>query len=167
MRKIGKIAGYFLRSHACSVALALDNEFAFGSEPINNAEFNDFIQTLMKKKTIVPIIVMLDISRDSYFDLTKFVLLNESFVNEIVIGEEILVSRRAKMLGIKTELHDWAWRLLNTPTFEDREKLINKDLINVTYCSQQNNAREKSKRGPSSRSKIPSTKYPSEMFITL
>lgn len=168
LRKIGNVAGYFIRNNACSVAVAMDKEFVPGCKPINNKEFNDFVGALKDEKAIVPVIVQLDISPDSYFDWSKFVYLNENFARHVVYGQEMKVTRRAKILNIKPELHEWAWRLLNTPTFEGRQKLINIDLINETCLECQNETRPQIEyRSASSRNKFPSKRYPSDIFITM
>ncbi len=168
LRKIGNIAGYFIRNHACSVAVAMDEQFVPGGEPINNKEFNDFISGLKEGKTIVPTIVKLDISPDSYFDTSKFICLDENFAKNVIGDEVTVVTRRAKILNIKTELHDWAWRLLNVPSDENRQELIDLNLVNdILSARQSEESQQIDDRRASSRNKLPSKKYPSDTYITL
>lgn len=139
LAKIGKIAGYFLRSHACSVGSALDENFDPDAYvPIPNADFNECVNSLKENKAITPVVVKLEISPESCFDASKFICLNEELVRGFVSGNEVSGSRRAKLLQIKPGLHGWAWDLLNTKTLEQRLKLVNDGIFPVVPSSDKN-----------------------------
>lgn len=165
LAKIGKLAGYFLRMFACSVGQALDENFAFNSR-IDVKDFNDLIKELKDNKTIVPAIVKLEISRDSHFDASKFVCLNEEHVEKLVNGNEIIATRRAKLLEISSGLQEWAWRLLNLATLKTRRELLNDGVPITEDIMPVHNGilREQEfhivqRRPPSCRSRRPNKRY--------
>lgn len=166
LSKIGKVAGYFLRMFACSAGQALDENFTDFYSRIDVEDFNELMNEMKSKKTVVPSIVKLEISRDSDFDASKFVCLDEDHVKKLVNGNEIIATRRAKVLEISSDLQDWAWRLLNLETFERRRELLNdgvpitEDIIPVHNGILQKQAFDiVQPRAPSSRPKKPNTKY--------
>lgn len=158
---IGKMVGYFIRCNACAVAKALDEMFIPESYSlIEDKEFNDFMNEFKINKTVVPVIVKVDISPESNFDASKFVCLSDDIVSNLVNGEEVVVTRRVKLLKIIEDLHDWAWQVLNTSSTECRQKLISETPLRVMNQKQNQDIRCSSLR------KCPSKRYPSHMFTT-
>lgn len=171
LAKIGKVAGYFIRRFACSVGSALDD--TFNREvytPIINKHFNECVNALKDNKTIMPVVVKLEISSESCFDNSRFISLNDDLVNNLTSGVEIVGTRKAKLLKIKTELHDWAWQLLNSPTLEQRTKLLNDGILpkgpprNENEGNQPQISLQTEDRRASCRTKHPSRKYPTQIF---
>lgn len=58
LAKIGKIAGYFIRIHACSVASALDGNFNVDDYiPVVNKDMNYCVNALKQNKAVTPVVV--------------------------------------------------------------------------------------------------------------
>lgn len=96
--------------------------------------------------------------------------MNDDLVNNLTIGDEIVATRRAKLLKIKDEMHDWAWRLLNSPTLEQRTKLLSGGILpellprNGNEGDQPQLRLQTADRPASCRIKHPSRKYPIQIF---
>lgn len=170
--KIGKIVGYFIRTFACSVGGALDNTFdPFAYSPIEDNHFNECVSAL-KGKAVLPVVVKIEISSESCFDVTQFICLKEEIVRDITSGNEIAGSRRSKILKIQTKFHDWAWQVLNTPILEERLKLVNIGAFPVAHQSNENETNKLTPpskllthdRRVSGRTKYTNTKYSVEIF---
>lgn len=123
LAKIGKAAGYFLRHFASSVGKAFDEHFNPESS-IGVKVMDDLFHVFQENKTITPAIVKLEISPNSNFDPSRFVCLPEEVVKILFNDEEIVLSRRAKLLAINTTFHDWAWRLLNSTAPETHNQIM-------------------------------------------
>lgn len=131
---IGKVAGYFLRRFASSVGKALDERFNPDTDDcFIGAKINDLFKVLLDNRTIVPVIVKLDLSPNSKFiqSNSKFICLTEDVVNILHDGEKVEVSRRAELLKINAVFHERAWRLLNSSSNEIRHKVM-EELLNDT-----------------------------------
>lgn len=50
-------------------------------------------------------------------------------MQKLASGMEMVGSRRATLLEIKNDFHDWAWMLLNTKTSQQRLKLVNEGIV--------------------------------------
>lgn len=165
LAKIGSVAGYFLRGFACSVGKALDSNYNKDVYSGMNAKaLNDMFTEMKNNQTIVPVILKVEISQHSNFEVQRFVCLTEDLVNMLVSGEEMLIPRRVKILKISTVFHDWAWRSLNSER-ENREQLLNEIMSAASPSPQVQCERQAPSRQASSRSKQRSTKYPSELFV--
>lgn len=123
LTKIGKIAGYFLKRFACAIAESLDENYNFYST-INNDELNNLCQELKNNRNIVPVIIQLDISSQSDFDVSRFLCLPEDIVNILASGEKRIISRRVSLLEISSDFQEWSWCLMNSPAIETRRQLI-------------------------------------------
>lgn len=131
LAKIGKLSGYFLRRFACTIGKALDDNF----DPeccswVGDKNLDELLKEL-KERTIIPVIVKLEISPHSEFDSSRFVCLAEDVVNNLVNGKEMVISRRVKLLEISAAFHDKVWLLLNSSAPGTRQQLIN-ELFNNT-----------------------------------
>lgn len=89
----------------------------------------------------------------------------------MINGDEEVVTRRVKLLKIITGLHDWAWHLLNLPEREKREQIFNDGILNPLEIrppeveKENSQRRVKVQRRPGScSSKLPNTRYPSDIF---
>lgn len=126
LEKIGKIAGYFIRKFAYSIGQAVyEGIDSDNYSPIIDEKFNAFVDSLKANKAIVPVVVKLQISQQSSFDTERFICVDEDIVKKLADGDEILASFRSKLIKIKPGFHDWAWRLLNMRTLEERNQGLN------------------------------------------
>lgn len=132
--KIGKIAGYFLRKFAYSIYEALHGESEVAEKTINDVKFNDCVNSLKLNKAVVPVIARLEISANSSFNTERFTCLDESLVRHLSSGDELDATLRAKLIIIKEEYHDCAWRLLNMRTSTERVQALN-DLVMLPVTS--------------------------------
>lgn len=189
--KIGKLAAYFLRFYACSVGKSLDESFNITSST-RATQLDDLFQSLKNKKTIVPVIIRLEISPYSDFDSERFVCLEEDVANSLFNGEENVLSRRVKLFEIHNSSHDWAWNLLNTTEQEVRREVICKfknhsiatteettagsndneevistvnDVLATNSIAKRRISTEAGNRKQSARTKQRNTKYPPELFF--
>lgn len=122
--KIGKIAGYFLRRYACSVAAALDDEYIPQFYPLIDV-VDALIEPFKQNKVVVPTVLRLDISPTLGLKVNQFVQLSEGEAKRF-IGEGVarIVTRRLKLFTMKDELHDTAWQLLDTLDNQDRQNIL-------------------------------------------
>lgn len=125
LARIGQLAGYFLHKYACSVGQIFDGKYdAHTQNNINDGDLHNLIAELKDGRTVVPVIVKLELSAESYFNASKFVTLDEYQVNSFTTGEEIVVTNRVKLLKITMEYENLAWSLLNSTSLESREQLV-------------------------------------------
>ncbi len=169
LAKIGKVAGYFIRKFACSVAEALHEGNDFDDTvPIVDDVFNEFVESLKTKKAVVPVVVKLEISQQSSFDTKRFICVSDELVKQLADGDEMTTSLRCKLITIKAEYHEWAWRLLNMRTFDEQIREINIDSIRERAPRLDSNVREEIVDMPmvSKRKKYPNKLYSSEIYQT-
>lgn len=180
--KIGKIAGYFIRKCAYSVGQALYDEFDVKSySPVPDEKFNNFVDNLKSSKAIVPVVVKLQISPESSFNVDQFICLGEDLVRNLIDGDEEVVTCRATIIKIKSRLHDWAWTLLNIRLIEDRVQALNDGIPynvpdNILEISDPvfaedtpsslSEGTQEQKRIASSRIKYANKKYSSDIYDT-
>lgn len=173
LEKIGKVAGYFVRVCAVTVCSALDESFNIDDcKPVLSKYFNDCVKGLKESKTVIPVVVKLEISPHSYFDFSKFICLNEDLVRNVTNGKKVVGSRRATLLEIDSQFHDWAWTLLNTEAVKDRLDIVNAAILppaatTTNYCEQLTNAPNthyQNNYRTSDRTKLPNTKYPETVY---
>lgn len=132
LARIGQVAGYFLQRYARSIGQALDEKYdPLLQNPVNDKELNDLIGELKDGRTVVPVVVKLELSAESYFNASKFVSLNEYQVDLFTTGEEIIVTSRVKLLKITAECENLAWSILNSASFAIQEELI-RDVPSLT-----------------------------------
>lgn len=162
LEKIGKVAGYFLRMFASSVAKALDENFTPESyKDIVDKDFNEVTNLLKERKTIVPVIVKLQISPESAFDKSRFITLSDKHVANLINGEELLVTRHATICKINEEFYQWAWQLLSSSSD------ASKQLLNETPTLGKDKLEPPLPVGirkASTRLKCPNNKYSSETY---
>lgn len=130
LAKIGKLAGYFLRHFASSIGKAFDENLNPESS-IGVTVLNDLFHVLKENKTITPAIIKVEISPNSNFDPSRFLCMTEDVVKILFNNEELMLSRRARLMEVSASFHDWAWRLLNSSAPETRNQLMD-DLIMET-----------------------------------
>lgn len=177
LANIGKIAGYFIRRFAYSVGESLYDEVDFDEHsPIIDEKFNKFVDSLKLNKAVIPVVIKLDISQQSSFDTKRFITVSEDLVKELADGDEIAASSRSKLIKIKTHFHDWAWKLLNMRTLEERIRGLNDRTLFEEQVSELSEVSSESSTGSeienteivqrtaSMRMKYPNKMYSSEIY---
>lgn len=174
LAKIGKIAGHFIRMFAYSIGEALFEDFDFDQHSsIPDEKFNEYVESLKVKKAIVPVVVKIKISKQSSFDPKRFICVSQDHINELSDGEEISASFRSKLITIKTEYHDWAWKLLNARTLDERTQRLNDIIpireqtsgpIQVSSEDSSQNVHIRHNVTTSKRIKYPNKMYSSEIY---
>lgn len=132
LARIGQVAGIFLHKYASSVGAALDEKYRPGlPNQIIGEDVTSLIEELKDDGTVLPVIVKMELSADSYFDSSKFIRLNEHQVNLLATGDEIIVTSRVKLLKITTEFINLAWNVLNSISYEVQKMLLH-DITSLT-----------------------------------
>lgn len=183
--RIGKIAGYFIRKCAYSVGQAFHYDIdAKSYPPVPDEKFNALIDNLKASKAIVPVVVKLQISPESSFNVTQFICLEDNLVKNLSEGDEQVVTCRSTIIKIRSDLHDWAWSLLNNRVLEERAQTLQNGIPGQALANIFNESNEpffagethsrlendkelqKEKRPVSSRIKYASKKYSSDTYDT-
>lgn len=124
LEKIGKVAGYFIRQYSVTIAQALDQAFVPECyPPIQDDKFNQFVKSFKDKKTIVPAVVQIQISRSSKFDVGRFTVVK---ANDLITDDEdqVQITRNVTLHFLKPEKHAWAWNLLQNSNSQEEIKFV-------------------------------------------